>query len=56
MTSIAALSLVTEFTPTTIATSLAKLTKNGMIKEITGGIYGRLYAYDIYLKILTPNE
>lgn len=56
VTSIAALSLATELTPTTTATSLAKLAKIGMIKEITGGRYGRLYAYDGYLKILAPNE
>jgi len=56
MTSIAALSLATELTPTTIATSLAKLAKIGMVKEITGGRYGRLYAYDGYLKILAPYE
>lgn len=56
MTSIAALSLATELTPTTIATSLAKLAKIGMVKEITGGRYGRLYTYDGYLKILAPSE
>lgn len=56
MTSIAALSRATELTPTTIATSLAKLAKIGMVREITGGKYGRLYAYDGYLKILAPYE
>jgi Fic family protein len=56
MTSIAALSMATELTPTTIATSLAKLKKIGMVNEITGGRYGRLYAYYGYLKILAPSE
>ena len=56
ITSIAALAASTELTPTTIAASLAKLAKIGMVKEITGGKYGRLYAYDGYLKILAPYE
>lgn len=56
MTSIAALSRATELTPTTIAASLAKLAKIGLVREITGGKYGRLYAYDGYLKILVPHE
>jgi len=56
MTSIAALSSATKLTPTTIATSLAKLAEMGMVKEITGGRYGRLYAYDGYLKILAASE
>jgi hypothetical protein len=55
-TSIATLSLATELTPTTTATSLAKLAKIGMVREITGGRYGRLYSYDSYLKILAPSE
>lgn len=54
MTSIAALSLATGLAPTTIATSLAKLGNIGIVREITGGRYGRLYAYDGYLKILAP--
>lgn len=56
ITSIAALSLATELTPTTIATSLAKLGKIAMVREITGGRYGRLYAYADYLKILAPHD
>jgi DNA-binding IclR family transcriptional regulator len=56
MTSIAALSSATKLTPTTIATSLAKLAELGMVKEITGGRYGRLFAYDGYLKILAASE
>jgi Fic family protein len=56
MTSISALSQATKLTPTTIATSFAKLAEMGMVKEITGGKYGRLYAYDGYLKILAPRE
>lgn len=54
--SIAALSHSTELTPTTIGTSLAKLAEIGVVKEITGGSYGRLYSYDAYLKILAPRE
>jgi Fic family protein len=54
MTSIAALSKITKLTPTTVATSLAKLVACGVVREITGGKYGRLYAYDGYLKILAP--
>jgi Fic family protein len=56
MTSISALSLATELTPTTTATSLAKLGKMRIVKEITGSKYGRLYVYDDYLKILAPHE
>jgi Fic family protein len=56
MTSIAALSLATKLTPTTTAASLAKLAKIEMVREITGSRYGRLYAYDGYLKILAPYE
>ncbi len=56
ITSIAALKLTTALTPTTIATSLAKLSEIGMVKEITGSKYGRLYAYDGYLKILAPDD
>jgi Fic family protein len=56
MTSIAALSLATELTPTTTGASLAKLAKMGVVKETTGSRYGRLYAYDGYLKILAPND
>ena len=37
-------------------TYLAKLAKIGMVREITGGRYGRLYAYDGYLGILAPDE
>lgn len=56
MTSIAALSEATELAPTTAATSLAKLAEIGVVKEITGAKYGRLFAYDGYLKILAPHE
>lgn len=52
ITSIAALSQATELAPTTIATSLAKLAKMGIVQETTGGRYGRLYAYGDYLKTL----
>lgn len=56
MTSIAALSSATGLTPTTTASSLAKLREIGIVREITGGNYGRLYAYDGYLKILASQE
>lgn len=56
ITSITALSQVTNRTPTTTATSLAKLINIGIVKEITGGKYGRLYAYEGYLKILAPHD
>jgi Fic family protein len=56
ITSITALSQAINLTPTTTATSLAKLTNIGIIKEITGGKYGRLYAYEGYLKILAPHD
>jgi DNA-binding IscR family transcriptional regulator len=52
--SIAALAVSTRLTPTTLATSLGKLAKMGVVKEITGGGYGRLYAYEGYLGILAP--
>jgi hypothetical protein len=32
------------------------LRSHGMVKEITGGRYGRLYAFDGYLKILASFE
>jgi Fic family protein len=56
ITSINALSQAINLTPTTTATSLAKLTNIGIVKEITGGKYGRLYAYEGYLKILAPHD
>jgi len=56
ITSITALSQAINLTPTTTATSLAKLTNIGIVKEITGGKYGRLYAYEGYLKILAPHD
>lgn len=56
ITSIAALSQATELTPTTTAASLAKLAEIGVVKETTGGRYGRLFAYGGYLKILVPHE
>ena len=36
----------------TVTTSLQHLEKLGIVRETTGGRYGRLYAYDRYLKIL----
>ncbi len=56
ITSITALSQAINLTPTTTSTSLAKLTNMGIVKEMTGGKYGRLYAYEGYLKILAPHD
>jgi Fic family protein len=56
ITSISAISQATALSPTTTAASLAKLDKMGIVRETTGGKYGRLYAYHGYLKILAPNE
>ena len=36
----------------TVTTSLQHLQKLGIVRETTGGKYGRLYAYDQYLKLL----
>lgn len=36
----------------TVAAALRHLTKMGMVQEITGRNYGRVYVYDKYLKIL----
>ena len=36
----------------TVTTSLQHLEKLGIVRETTGGRYGRLYAYDRYLKIV----
>ena len=36
----------------TATSALRKLQSLGLVREITGGTYGRLYAYDAYLKIL----
>jgi len=36
----------------TVTASLKHLEKLGIVRETTGSKYGRLYAYDRYLKIL----
>jgi Fic family protein len=36
----------------TVTTSLQHLQKLGIVRETTGGKYGRLYGYDQYLKLL----
>ena len=56
LTSIAALAATTNLTPTTIASSLGKLRSLGIVREVTGGSYGRLYAYDGYLAILSEGS
>ncbi len=40
----------------TVTTSLQHLEKLGVVRETTGGKYGRLYAYDRYLKILNAES
>ena len=40
----------------TVTTSLGHLEKLGIVRETTGGRYGRLYAYDRYLKILNAES
>jgi DeoR/GlpR family transcriptional regulator of sugar metabolism len=56
LASIAALAATTSLTPTTIASSLGKLRSLGIVREVTGGTYGRLYAYDGYLAILSEGS
>ena len=38
------------------ATALRNLEKIGIVREVTGGSYGRLYAYQSYLKLLEDKE
>lgn len=52
LSSIAAMAADTGLTPTTVATTLGKLHDLGMVREATGGKYGRLFCYDAYLAIL----
>jgi Fic family protein len=56
VTSIAALTSATGMSPTTVASSLARLAEIGVVREITGSKYGRLYAYSGYLGILAPQD
>jgi hypothetical protein len=37
----------------TARSALTQLQTLGIVREITGGKYGRLYAYDAYLSILS---
>jgi Fic family protein len=37
----------------TATKALQRLQTLGIVREITGGKYGRLYAYDAYLSILS---
>ena len=50
--SIASASSELTLTPPTVTASLRHLEKLGIVHETTGRKYGRLYAYDKYLKIL----
>lgn len=54
MTSIAAVASSTGLSPTTVASSLTRLADIGVVRETTGGKYGRLYVYQSYLEILAP--
>jgi Fic family protein len=56
MTTIAALTSATAMSPTTVASSLSRLADLGVVRELTGGKYGRLYAYRGYLDILAPQD
>ncbi len=56
MTTIAALTSATAMSPTTVASSLSRLADIGVVRELTGGRYGRLYAYQGYLAILAPQD
>jgi Fic family protein len=51
--SIAVASDKTKLTVPTVTAALERLVKLGMARETTGGKYGRIYAYDRYLKILS---
>lgn len=53
LSSIAVIAATTGLTPTTVAAMLGKLQGLGIVRETTGGNYGRLFAYDAYLAILS---
>ncbi len=50
--SIANASKELKLTVPTVTTSFKRLEKLGIVRETTGGSYGRLYAYARYLEIL----
>ena len=50
--SIASASKQLQLTVPTVTASLERLEKLGIVRETTGGKYGRLYAYGRYLDIL----
>ena len=50
--SIATVSKELKLTVPTVTSSLERLEKLGMVREITGGKYGRIYAYKKYLALL----
>lgn len=52
VTTAAATTAATGLAPTTVGSVIRKLQSIGLVREITGGKYGRLYAYDAYLAIL----
>jgi cell filamentation protein, protein adenylyltransferase len=54
--SIAAASKRLNLTFPTVTASFKHLEKLGIVRETTGSKYGRLYAYDQYLKILNPES
>jgi Fic family protein len=56
LSSIAVIATTTGLTPTTVAVMLGKLQELGIVRETTGGKYGRLFAYDAYLAILSEGS
>lgn len=53
VTTIAAASTVLHVAPHTIAQSFERLARLGIVHEITGGKYGRVFAYREYVSLLT---
>ncbi|WP_395746624.1 hypothetical protein [Prosthecobacter sp.] len=43
----------TGLSPMTAGATLQRLQATGLVREVTGGRYGRLYSYDAYLSILS---
>jgi ribosomal protein S25 len=53
VTSANALATKLDMAVNTARSALTQLQTLGIVREITGGKYGRLYAYDAYLSILS---
>ena len=52
LASIARISQAVHLSQVTVGSALRHLQKLGIVREVTGGKYGRLYSYSGYLKIL----